>query len=188
MSVDITQFVNKVGDHSIRVKATNPQNPNIADSPFAFIGTSTEEKLSKVELDDGKGNGGLKATISEVVKDNNQTTASIAVDWKGVQNGYEYKIELKVGAAKYEIGRTSVSNSGNVGYSIDFEALTKLYSITYDRSVAQSGGYEIVVTAIGHGYFTNSDSASCKATLSQAPTTTETGAGRIATSMSKQAA
>ncbi|MDE7071479.1 MAG: hypothetical protein K2O86_05855, partial [Clostridia bacterium] len=124
--------------------------------------------LNAVEIDDGNGNGGLKATISEGIDDANQLTASITVNWKGVQNGYEYLIELRINDGneikKIEIGRTSIINNGNVGYSIKFSDLT---DVAYDHSIALNGGYEIVVTAIGHGYFTDSDSITCSATLPQ---------------------
>ncbi|MDE6472613.1 MAG: cofactor-independent phosphoglycerate mutase [Clostridia bacterium] len=170
VSADISQYVNKVGDHYVRVKAVNTQNDNIKDSQFTLIGLSTTEKLNAVEVDDGNGNGGLKATITEDVDDDNQLTASITVNWKGVQNGYEYLIELKINDGneikKIQIGRTSIINSGNVGYSIKFSDLT---DVDYDRSIALNGGYEIIVTAIGHGYFTDSDSITCSATLPQSP-------------------
>ncbi len=168
VSADISQYVNKVGDHYVRVKAVNTENDNIKDSQFTMIGHSTTEKLNSVEIDDGNGNGGLKATISEGVDDDNQLTASITVNWKGVQNGYEYLIELRINDGKefkkIEIGRTSIINNGNVGYSIKFSDLT---DVAYDHSIAINGGYEIVVTAIGHGYFTDSDSITCSATLPQ---------------------
>ena len=129
VSADISQYVNKVGDHYVRVKAVNTENDNIKDSQFTLIGHSTTEKLNSVEIDDGNGNGGLKATISEGVDDDNQLTASITVNWKGVQNGYEYLIELRINDGKefkkIEIGRTSIINNGNVGYSIKFSDLTE---------------------------------------------------------------
>ncbi|MDE7191074.1 MAG: cofactor-independent phosphoglycerate mutase [Clostridia bacterium] len=170
ISVDITQYVNKVGDHSVRVKAINTQNPNIKDSPISMIAHSTIQKLTAVEEDT------ITATISEDDGSEESKSAAIHASWQGVQNGYEYLVELQInGGEKIEIGRTSILTDGSVGYSINFNDLKELYGIEYDSEIAANGGYSIIVTAIGHGYYTDSDTAQCIATLTQSPTGSENG-------------
>ena len=168
--INITQYVNKVGDHSVRVKAINTGNPNVKDSAFALIAVSTTEQLNSVETT----GGAFNATITETYDENNQLTASITVDWKGVQNGYEYLIELRIDGSetKYEIGRTSVISNGNVGYSINFKDIADIIGGVYDHDIAvdpDGYGYEIIVTAIGHGYYTDSEPITYRATLPQTP-------------------
>ncbi|MDE6275062.1 MAG: cofactor-independent phosphoglycerate mutase [Clostridia bacterium] len=156
LSVDITQYVNKVGDHSIRVKAVNTNNPNIKDSPDSMIAHSTTEKLNAVD----------ETTITATI--NEDDNAVIHASWQGVQNGYEYLVELQInGGEKIEIGRTSILKDGRIGYSINFADLTGI--VEYDSDVAASNGYVVVITAIGHGYYTDSDAQECVATLPQTP-------------------
>ncbi len=161
--VDISQYVGKVGDHSVRVQAINTQNPNIKDSPVSMIAHSTTEKLQAVAKES------LNATISE-----DEGLAVIHASWQAVQNGYEYLIQLRInGTEIIEIGRTSILTDGKVGYSINFKEL----GLEYDSNIALNGGYEIIVKAIGHGYYISSDEIDCKAELSQPPT--DIGSGSV---------
>ncbi|MDE6372801.1 MAG: hypothetical protein K2L61_04585, partial [Clostridia bacterium] len=84
ITVDITQYVNKVGDHSVRVKAINNGNPNIKDSPISMIAHSTTEQLKAVE------ESTITATINEKDGNEDDKSAVIHASWQGVQNGYEY--------------------------------------------------------------------------------------------------
>ena len=164
ITAEITQYVNKVGDHSVRVKAINTQNPNIKDSPISMIAHSTTDKLTAVEEDT------ITATISEDDGSEELKSAAIHASWQGVQNGYEYLVELQINdGQKIEIGRTSILTDGRVGYSINFDDLKELYGIEYDSNIAANGGYRIIITAIGHGYYTDSDTSQCQATLTQSP-------------------
>ena len=166
ITVDITQYVNKVGDHSVRVKAINTENSNIKDSPVSMIAHSTTEKLTAV--DETK----ITATINE--EDGKEgKSAVIHASWQGVQNGYEYLVQLQInGGEIIEIGRTSILTDGSVGYSINFDDLS---DVAYDSDVALAGGYRIIITAIGHGYYTNSDTSDCQATLTPNPSDFESG-------------
>lgn len=174
MIADITQFVNKVGDHSIRVQAVNNDNPNIQDSPIAMIAHSTTEKLSDVDRET------LTATITEeeIVKDGNKlTTATINASWQGVQYGYEYLIELKINDTQIiEVGRTSIIKDGKVGYTIIFKDLD---GVEYDSDIAANGGYEVRITAIEHGYFHSSNPQECTATLP--PSSSDIASGSVNT-------
>ncbi|MDE6870241.1 MAG: hypothetical protein K2J75_05885, partial [Clostridia bacterium] len=164
ITAEITQYVNKVGDHSVRVKAINTQNPNIKDSPISMIAHSTTDKLTAVEEDT------ITATISEDDGSEELKSAAIHASWQGVQNGYEYLVELQINdGQRIEIGRTSILTDGRVGYSINFDDLKELYGIEYDSNIAANGGYRIIITAIGHGYYTDSDTSQCQATLTQSP-------------------
>ncbi|MDE6604440.1 MAG: cofactor-independent phosphoglycerate mutase [Clostridia bacterium] len=164
ITAEITQYVNKVGDHSVRVKAINNGNPNIKDSPISMIAHSTTDKLTAVEEDT------ITATISEDDGSEELKSAAIHASWQGVQNGYEYLVELQINdGQKIEIGRTSILTDGRVGYSINFDDLKELYGIEYDSNIAANGGYRIIITAIGHGYYTDSDTSQCQATLTQSP-------------------
>ena len=161
---EISQYVNKVGDHSVRVKAINTKNSNIKDSPISMIAHSTTEKLTAVDEDT------ITATISEDDGNEESKSAAIHASWQGVQNGYEYLVQLLINDDKIiEIGRTSILTDGSVGYSINFDDLKELYGIEYDSNIAENGGYRIIVTAIGHGYYTDSDSSQCQATLTKSP-------------------
>lgn len=160
-SIDISQYVDKVGNHSIRVGAINTQNPNIQDSPLSMIAHSSTEKLNAVAKDS------LVVTMSEDINtkdDATSVTASIHASWLGVQNGYEYLIELQInGGEKITVGRTSIiSNGGNVVFSFN---LDETIGIEYDRNIALQGGYVVIVTALEHDYYTCSDATQCVPTL-----------------------
>lgn len=167
-TLDITQYVNKVGDHSIRVCATHTKNPNIEDSPYTMISHSTTEKLKAVAVVPSgnaadKNEKVLSATITENIGQNNETIAIVHASWQGVQNGQEYLVKLKIDNTEIEIGRTSILTDGSVGFSFE---LTDL-DIAYDSQLAKSGKYQIVVAALGYGYYETSDDASCVANLIQ---------------------
>ncbi len=150
--VDITQYVNKVGDHSIRIGAINTDNPNIKDSKMSMIAHTTTEKLNAV----GGDKDSFTASISEDISSgSDKKSASIHANWSGVQNGYEYLIELQInGGEKIQIGRTSILKEGKVSYSFNLESV----GIEYDSEIAQNGGYVVIVTALGHDYYTQSES------------------------------
>ena len=67
-SIDISRYVDKVGNHSIRVGAMNTKNPNIKDSPISMIAHSSTEKLNAVAEDS------LVVTMSEDISTKDDKT------------------------------------------------------------------------------------------------------------------
>ena len=112
----------------------------------------TTEKLNAV----GGDKDSFTASISEDISSgSDKKSASIHANWSGVQNGYEYLIELQInGGEKIQIGRTSILKEGKVSYSFNLESV----GIEYDSEIAQNGGYVVIVTALGHDYYTQSES------------------------------
>ena len=74
----------------MRVKAINTKNSNIKDSPISMIAHSTTEKLTAVDEDT------ITATISEDDGNEESKSAAIHASWQGVQNGYEYLVQLLI--------------------------------------------------------------------------------------------
>jgi len=143
LSEDLTQYLAKVGNHSVKVQAINNSNSNIKDSPASLIAYSTTERLDSVDKDL------LKASI------NDENTA-ISVSWQGVANGYEYIVYLSVdGGEKIEVGRTSILNETGITYTINFEDLKDL---DYDPD----SSYEVTVVAAAHDYYNQSGETQCQ--------------------------
>lgn len=137
LTEDITQYVGKVGDHSIRVQALNSSD-NIHDSEESMISYYHTEALD---------------AVTELIGSFNDDHSSINVQWQGVTNGYEYEVSLQAGdGSVIKVGRTSViKEDGTVVFAINMQEL----GLTYQEGTV----YKVMVKAVGHNYYTDSVTA-----------------------------
>lgn len=134
LTEDITQYIGKVGNHSIRVQALN-SNENIHDSQESMISYYHTEALE---------------AVTSLISSFNDDKTVINAQWQGVANGYEYEVSLQINGNKaITIGRTSVLNEdGSLTFAINLNEL----GITY----SESDTYKVIVKAVGHDYYTDS--------------------------------
>lgn len=144
-SEDITEYIKKVGNHTIKVQAMN-SNANIHNSKESMTSYYYTEKLS---------------ATSDLTASINDELTSINAKWTDVPNGYEYKVMLKVGDGSFvEVGRTSiVGENGAMSFEINFAEL----GIEFEYST----NYTVAVIALGHDYY--NDSAQQNSVINIAP-------------------